>query len=108
MSENVCKRVEPLVGCQTYSSKLSFTGEYEIVCNVCNSKTHYKSGDISCPYGQFNDNGECDYILINECKMSESDLTCDTCKDNYLFDLYMNELTVPFKCCGTGTYWNPI
>lgn len=20
----------------------------------------------------------------------------------------MNELSVPYKCCGSGTYWNPV
>lgn len=56
----------------------------------------------------FNNLGKCDYILVNECKNSTSALTCDTCNDFYYFDLYMNELSIPFKCCGIGTYWNPV
>jgi hypothetical protein len=29
------------------------------------------------------------------------------CSDNYYFDMYMNELEIPYKCCGEYTYWNP-
>lgn len=78
------------------------------MCDKCDDNSHYKSGEICCPFGMYNNFGKCDYILINECKESTSALTCDKCNDYYFFDLYMSELTIPYKCCGVGTYWNPI
>lgn len=108
LSNNLCERVEPIDGCISYSSSQSISGEYETVCDLCDAKTHFKSGDICCPYGMYNDDGVCDYNLINECKISTSSLTCDQCIDYFYFDLYMSELTVPYKCCGIGTYWDPI
>ena len=45
--------------------------------------------------------------MINDCKESTEKYECDKCKDYYYFDEYMNELSVPYKCCGEGTFWDP-